>query len=102
MATHLEDPKSFQRALPAWVADSSSLASSNLASCPNRNPPSISSDQPSEKGSVRSPVRVLVGISFIILCDLPKSQLVETERRTASVTGLWWRFRLPLPSAPWN
>ena len=34
-------PKTFQRALPARVADSSSLAASNLASCPNRNPPSI-------------------------------------------------------------
>ncbi len=41
MATHLEDPKTFQRALPARVADSSSLAASNLASCPNRNRPSI-------------------------------------------------------------
>ncbi len=45
MATHLEDPKTFQRALPARVADSSSLAASNLASCPNRNPPSISSEK---------------------------------------------------------
>jgi hypothetical protein len=34
-ATHLEDPKTFQRALPGRVADSSSLAASNLASCPN-------------------------------------------------------------------
>src|ERR1700746_875408 len=37
MATHLEDPKTFQRALSARVADSSYLAASNLASCPNRN-----------------------------------------------------------------
>src|SRR5215469_4527916 len=50
MATHLEDAqRPFQYALPARVADSSSLAASNLASCPDRNPPSISSDQPSEK-----------------------------------------------------
>jgi hypothetical protein len=40
MATHLEDPKTFQRALSARVADSSSLAAPGLASCPNRNPPS--------------------------------------------------------------
>src|SRR2546429_4063227 len=51
MATHLEDPKTFQRALPARVADSSSLAASNLASCPNRNPPSISSDRSEEHTS---------------------------------------------------
>ena len=43
MAMHLEDPKTFLSALPDRVADSSSLAASNLASCPNRNPPSISS-----------------------------------------------------------
>jgi hypothetical protein len=41
MATHLEGPKTFQRALPARVADSSTLAASNLASCPNRNPPQL-------------------------------------------------------------
>src|SRR6516225_10168380 len=42
MATHLEDAqRPFQRALPARVADSSSLAASNLASCPDRNPSRI-------------------------------------------------------------
>ena len=63
---HLEyAQRPYKRALPARVADSSSLAASNFASCPNRNPPSISSNQPIRKGSVRSPVRVVVGISFI-------------------------------------
>jgi hypothetical protein len=42
MATHLEDAqRPFQHALPARVADSSSLAASNLASCPDRNPSRI-------------------------------------------------------------
>ena len=47
MATHLEDAqRPFQRTLPARVADSSSLAASNLASCLSRNAPTISSDEP--------------------------------------------------------
>ena len=81
MATHLEDAqRPFQRALPARVADSPSLAASNLASCPDRNPPSISSDQPSEKvPCVPRSGSYIVGISFIILCDLVPPQLEVEE-----------------------
>src|SRR5215471_9229916 len=49
MATHLEDAQRPFQHLSARVADSSSPAASKLASCPDRNPPSISSDQPSEE-----------------------------------------------------
>jgi hypothetical protein len=52
-------------------------------------------------GSLFSSSLAASNLAFYVISP-NRPQLVETERRTASVTGLWWRFRLPLPSAPWT
>ena len=71
MATHLEDPD-----FPTRLTSSGGrfVLSGRLKLGKLPEPEStLDFFRPTiRKGSVRSPVRVLVGISFIILCDLPK------------------------------
>src|SRR5215831_6664796 len=67
MATHLEDAqRPFQRALPARLADSPSLAASNLASCRTGIRPRflLTSHQKRFRAFVGPGLR---GISFIVL-----------------------------------
>ena len=72
MATHLEDAQRLSNApyqlgwliRPLWPPQTWQVARTGI------HPRFLLTNQ--QKGSVRSPVRVLVGISFIILCDLPK------------------------------